>query len=68
MLALNDSEIKSEDIPVHMHHDHTEIQQTKDNNKTPTVMVHAGQIKNNHNTTSNHLRRVEAGYNRGSLS
>ena len=45
MLTLQKSEIKAEAIPVHMHQWHIETQQLKDNNETPTVMVHAGQIK-----------------------
>ena len=42
MLALKDTEIKEEAIPLHRHQGHTETQHLKDNNETPTVMVYAG--------------------------
>ena len=44
MLALKEAEIKTEALPVHMHHGHIETQHMKDNIETPTVMVHAVQI------------------------
>ena len=44
ILALDDVELKVEAIPVHMHQGHTETQHLKDNNETPTLMVHLGQI------------------------
>ena len=44
MLALMEAETKAEAIPVHMQQGHTEKQQLKDNNETPTLMVHARQI------------------------
>ena len=44
ILSLKDSEIKVESIPVHMHQGHTESQQPKDKNETPTVMAHMEQI------------------------
>ena len=36
--------MKAEAIPVHMHQGRTETLHIKDNNETPTVMVHTGQI------------------------
>ena len=45
ILELKKAEIKSEAIQVHMHQGHIETQQLKDNNETPTVMVHEGYIK-----------------------
>ena len=44
MLALKEAEIKVEAIPIHMYQGHTETQQLKNNNETPTVMVYKGQI------------------------
>ena len=44
ILSLKEADIKLEAIPVNMHHGHTESKQPKDNNETPTVMVHARQI------------------------
>ena len=44
MLALKQTETKSEAIRVYIHQGHTETQQTKDKNETPTVMLHMGQI------------------------
>ena len=44
MIELKEAEIKAEAIPVHMNQGHTETQQLKDKNETPTLMVHAGQI------------------------
>ena len=49
MIALKEAEIKAEAIPVQMHKGHTETQHLRDNNNTPTVMVHTGQ--NNKTTT-----------------
>ena len=45
MLSLKEAEIKSEAIPVHMHHKQTATKQLKDKGETHTVMVHAVQIK-----------------------
>ena len=47
MLAINESGIKSEDIPVHMYQGHTETQQLKDKDETPTGMVQSGNINEN---------------------
>ena len=44
MLAIKEAEINAEAVPVHMHQGNTETQQLKDNNETPTGMVHAGLI------------------------
>ena len=44
MLAIKEVKMKSESIPLHMHHVHTETKHLKYNNETPTVMVHAGHI------------------------
>ena len=44
VITLKKAEIKSEDIPVYAHKWHTETQQLKDNNSTPTVMVYAVHI------------------------
>ena len=40
MLALKQTEIKAEDIPVHIHQGQTATQQLKEKDETPTVMVH----------------------------
>ena len=45
VIALKEAEIKSEAIPVHMHHKQTATKQLKDKGETHTVMVHAVQIK-----------------------
>ena len=44
MLALKEAEINTETIPVHMNKGHKETKYLKDNNETPTVMVHVVQI------------------------
>ena len=44
MLAIKEAKKNAEAIPLHMHQGHTETQQPKYNNETPTVMVNAGQI------------------------
>ena len=44
MLALNEAEINTETITVHIHQGRTETQQLKDTNDTPTVMLHSGKI------------------------
>ena len=54
ILELKEAGENEEAIPVHMHQEKTEIQQLIDNNETTTVMVHAGQIKKNHNKNSTH--------------
>ena len=52
VIALKEAEIKVEAIPVQMHQGYTETQHLKNNNETPTVMVHAGYINK---TTTLHL-------------
>ena len=42
MLSLKEEEIKSEAITVHIQQEHTETQQLKNKNETPTLMVHVG--------------------------
>ena len=44
MLALKEAEIKSESIPVHMHHKQTATKNLKDKGKIPAVTVYAGHI------------------------
>ena len=44
MLALKEAEIKSEVIPVHMHHGNTAKKKLKHKVEIPTGTVHAGQI------------------------
>ena len=45
MLALKEAEIKAESILLYMHQGHIEIQNLKDNNETPTFMVHNKHIR-----------------------
>ena len=44
MLSIKEAQIKAEAIAVHMHQGNIETQHLKDNNETPKVMVHEGQI------------------------
>ena len=44
MIAPKEADIKSEDLPAHMRQGKTSTKQKKHNDKTPTVMVHDGQI------------------------
>ena len=49
IIALKESEIKLEAMPVHMHQVYTATKQLKDKCEIPIVTVHAGNI--NKNTT-----------------
>ena len=44
MVALKEVKIKAGAIPVQMHQGNKEIQQLKNSNETPTVMLHTGHI------------------------
>ena len=44
MVVLKEEEIKAEDVPVHMHHEHTETKHIKDKSEIPPGTVNAGHI------------------------